>query len=125
MAQSTNSTPAENLPDSSTSEPLEAIPSPDGPANPGSLEDETVSHTFTNDEPETRSYQDNLDTGNEMTDPFADENTDEPSNELQIPRSEFKNELDGLVLDDSEASNDDIRETLEDRDEDSQPSPQK
>jgi hypothetical protein len=70
------------------------------------------------DDTSFRPYQDDLDTEDSMTDPIIDEQTDDPVETLQIPAEEFKRELDKIALDDSELSSEDMRETIEDRDED-------
>lgn len=58
-------------------------------------------------------YQDDLDT--HKTDKFADEYGSKPAEDLRIPEAELKEELDNTALD--EKDNEDMRETIEDRDE--------
>jgi hypothetical protein len=62
-------------------------------------------------------YRDDLDGDNDDVDPFMDEATDDPTEELGIPPEEYKEEMDKLALDDLEHGDEDIRETIEDRDE--------
>ena len=63
-----------------------------------------------------QNYQDDLDT--EKPDPFANEMQLRPAEELGVPEEEYKKELDALSLDDLEHDHEDMRETIEDRDED-------
>lgn len=67
-----------------------------------------------------QSFQDDLATDDNATDPLMDEMGEDPTKELGIPASEFKDELDkkdsGL---DDEITDDDEREFVEDMDEDS------
>jgi hypothetical protein len=94
---------------------IDEAPSLNGPADPaatsGSSSDDEVASA------PTRTYQDDLDTGDEDVDPYVNEATEDPADLLQIPSSEFKDELDQLALDDLERGNEDMRETIEDRDE--------
>lgn len=69
------------------------------------------------DEPESELYQDDLDSDNDDVDPFMDEATDDPTEELGVPPEEFKEELDKIALDDLEHDHEDSREALEDADE--------
>jgi hypothetical protein len=62
-------------------------------------------------------YQDDLDNRFDDVDPFTDEATDDPTEDLQIPPEEFKDELDKLAFDDLARGDDDVREMVEDRDE--------
>lgn len=91
--------------------------SPDESANPVPLGNISTSETFTNPKEENRTYQDDLDAGDDQTDPFIDEATDDPSDGFQIPRDEFKQEMDKIELSDLDDGNEDMRETIEDRDE--------
>ena len=61
-------------------------------------------------------YQDDLDT--EKPDEFMNEGGESPAEELGIPEAKLKEELDNIALDDLERNNEDMRETIEDRDED-------
>lgn len=61
-------------------------------------------------------YQDDLTTDESATDPILDEDGDDPADELGVPPSEFRDELDRYDLDNDETE--DARETMEDRDED-------
>ncbi len=70
------------------------------------------------DDTHFRPYQDDLDTEDSITDPVIDEETDNPFEILQVPVEEFGAELDNIALDDLGQGNDDMRETIEDRDED-------
>ncbi|HEU5121680.1 MAG TPA: hypothetical protein VFT59_02450 [Candidatus Saccharimonadales bacterium] len=63
-------------------------------------------------------YQDDLDTDADIRDPIMDEETDDPTKELGIPPEEFKDELDKRDLDDPTRDNEDMREAIEDADED-------
>lgn len=65
-----------------------------------------------------RVYQDDLDYKDTDTDPIIDEENDNPAETLQIPEKEFRDELDKYVLSDTEQGNDDMREMIEDQDED-------
>lgn len=69
-----------------------------------------------NDDMTLHTYQDDLDT--EKPDEFMNEAGESPAEELGIPEAEMKRELDNIALDDLEHDNDDMRETIEDRDED-------
>lgn len=62
-----------------------------------------------------RPYQDDLDADEDMVDPLINEETDDPTDTLQIPEDEFKDELDRIVLD--PFGDEDMRETIEDQDE--------
>jgi hypothetical protein len=64
-----------------------------------------------------RPYQDDLDTDDNAIDPVMDEETDDPVEMLQVPADEFKDEMDNIALDDLERGNEDMRETVEDLDE--------
>lgn len=69
-------------------------------------------------EPTSETYQDDLDNDNDAVDPFSNEATDDPTEELGIPPEEYKEEMDKIALDDRGQDNDeDTRETIEDRDE--------
>lgn len=96
---------------------VETPPSTDGPANSTPLGDVTTSEFYVNKTEEDRTYQDDLDYHDEQTDPIIDEVTDDPSDGFQIPRDEFKKEMDNIELDDLERDNEDMRETIEDQDE--------
>lgn len=96
---------------------IEEAPNPDGLADPA------TSRAAINDTEDTgeqsRTYQDDLDGGDEDADPFANEATEDPAVDLlQIPSNEYKDELDKTVIDDLGNGDDDMRETIEDRDED-------
>jgi hypothetical protein len=67
---------------------------------------------------EGRTYQDDLDYKDTDVDPIINEETDSPAEVLRIPEEEFKNELDKYADDDIGTGDDDMRETIEDRDED-------
>ena len=93
---------------------LQEAPNPDGPADPAvtngdGFNDEAVGTG-------ARTYQDDLDSSDDATDPFTDEATDDPTKILQVPPEEYKDELDGIALDDLERTgSEDMRETIEDR----------
>lgn len=67
------------------------------------------------DDTDVRQYQDDLDTGDDLTDPVMSEENDDPTEMFGVPPEEFGSEMDGL---DDGLADDDVRETLEDRDED-------
>ncbi|HUO61912.1 MAG TPA: hypothetical protein VMT96_00470 [Candidatus Bathyarchaeia archaeon] len=77
------------------------------------------------DDFQLRSYQDDLVTDDNATDPLMDEVSEDPADELGIPRDEFKQELDKAEIDelDDEEYGDDIdirddeREYFQDLDE--------
>ncbi len=66
---------------------------------------------------ELRIYQDDLDYKDSDTDPIIEELTDNPAEEFGIPEAEFKQELDKYAGD-GEPEDDDMREAIEDIDED-------
>lgn len=68
------------------------------------------------DDLKLHTYQDDLDT--EKADEFMNEAGEQPAEEIGIPEDAFKEELDAIALDDLERGNEDMRETIEDRDED-------
>jgi hypothetical protein len=71
------------------------------------------------DDIKLRSYQDDLTTDEDATDPLMDEQADDPTSLLRIPPAEFADELDKEDFGDSdEGGDDDRREALEDADED-------
>lgn len=93
-----------------------------GEANLESKNKNQYSDTNLNEEhavPSTsRTYQDDFDYKDNDTDPIIDEETDSPAVELGIPEVEFRDELDKYDVDDTGNEDDDMRETIEDRDED-------
>lgn len=68
------------------------------------------------DDMKLHGYQDDLDT--EKADEFMNEAGEQPAEELGIPEEKFKEELDKMDLDSPENESEDMRETIEDRDED-------
>lgn len=62
-------------------------------------------------------YQDALDYSDDAMDPFTNESTDDPTEELQVPPEEFKEEMDKLAIGDGEDEDEDSREAIEDQDE--------
>lgn len=64
---------------------------------------------------ELQNYQDDLDT--DKSDIFMDETGDDPARELGVDADEYKEELDKIALDDVEHDHEDMRETIEDKDE--------
>jgi hypothetical protein len=95
---------------------LEEAPNPDGLADPATSS-EAIDDTEVADE-DARTYQDDLDSSDEAVDSFANEATEDPAVELlQIPSEEYKDELDKTAIDDLGYGDDDMRETIEDRDE--------
>jgi hypothetical protein len=77
------------------------------------------------DDMDFRPYQDDLDTDDNVTDPIMDEETDDPLKILQIPAEPFKQELDNIALDDPGRGSEDMRELIEDRDEEDMGDPGK
>jgi hypothetical protein len=82
------------------------------------LDDNDAHAELTADTESNKLYQDDLDYKDSDTDPVIDELTDSPAEELGIPEDEFRNELDKYVDTDIGTGDDDMRETIEDRDED-------
>lgn len=74
------------------------------------------------DDIELQSYQDDLTTDDNATDPLMEETGDDPSKELGVPPDELGNELDKEFDDEDEPDDDDIdvhddeREYIEDQD---------
>ena len=63
-------------------------------------------------------YQDDLTTDDNAIDPIMDEETEDPAEEIGIPRDEFKEELDKLDFGDHlDKGDDDRREAFEDQEE--------
>jgi len=97
---------------------IEEAPDPSAIAHPsGSDGGPDTSEGVVNDD-SGRTYQDDLDSKFSDTDPFIDEATDDPTEELQVPVGEYKTEMDDIALDDLERGHEDMRERIEDRDED-------
>jgi hypothetical protein len=63
-----------------------------------------------------QNYQDDLDTSASVTDPIMDEETDDPTEELGVDPKEFKDELDKYDFDEAGHGDDDMREEIEDQD---------
>lgn len=61
-------------------------------------------------------YQDDFDTEDTAVDPVMQEENDDPIETFGIPPEEFRAELDDLDIDDTDSDKDDMRETIEDRD---------
>ena len=78
------------------------------------------------DDYQLQSYQDDLTTDDNYTDPLMDEMGDDPTEELGVPADKFKDELDTTLTDDDGfgAEDDDVdihddeREFIEDLDSD-------
>jgi len=68
------------------------------------------------DSNEAQNYQDDLDTDETMVDNATIDETDDPVETFGVPQDEYKDQLDGLAIDENE--DDDIRESIEDADED-------
>lgn len=66
----------------------------------------------------TKVYQDDLNYKDSDIDPIINEDTESPADELQIPEDEYKDELNKFIDTDTGTGDDDMRETIEDRDED-------
>lgn len=64
-----------------------------------------------------RIYQDDLDYHDNDTDPIIEEETDNPAKELGIPEDEYGQELAKYSGDGDEPEDDDMREAIEDLDE--------
>lgn len=63
-------------------------------------------------------YQDDFDTEDTAADPIMQEENDDPIETFGIPPEEFRAELDDIAIDDdTDSDKDDMRETIEDRDE--------
>lgn len=73
-------------------------------------------NTIPDDDLVLHSYQDDLDTDDEVHDPIIDEETDDPTEELGVDPEEFKNELDKYDFDETGNGDDDMREAIEDAD---------
>jgi hypothetical protein len=73
---------------------------------------------MTDDDYEVQNYQDDLTTDDNKADPIIDEETDDPTEELGVNRNEFKKELDKYDFDEAGHGDDDMREEIEDRDQD-------
>lgn len=72
------------------------------------------------DQDDLTNYQDDLTTDDTAVDPIMYEENDDPTEILQVPLEEYKKEMDGLDIDDDQAEgNEDMREQVEDLDEDS------
>lgn len=75
-----------------------------------------------NDDLQLRSYQDDLATDDNATDPLMDETGDDPTEDLGVPPAELREELDKEFDDEDEPDDDDIdvhddeREYIEDQD---------
>ncbi len=66
------------------------------------------------DDLQLQNYQDDLDTSG--TDVITDEETDDPTEELGVDKKEFKKELDKYDFDEAGHGDDDMREAIEDAD---------
>ena len=69
------------------------------------------------------SYQDDIDSADDQVDPIIDEETDDPTEGFGVPAASFKDELDRMEGHSPDAPNDeydsdDMREHIEDLDED-------
>lgn len=77
------------------------------------------------DDYQPQSYQDDLTTDDNATDPLMEEEGEDPSEELGVPPEELRNELDKEFDDEDEPDDNDIdvhddeRENIEDADTDS------
>lgn len=76
---------------------------------------------YGDDDYQPQSYQDDLTTDDNATDPIMQEEGEDPSKELGVPPSELKNELDKELDDQDELDNDNVdihddeREYVEDQ----------
>ena len=99
---------------------LEEAQDPDAVANPIGSDGSPVSDIEGASTPNeaTRTYQHDFDTQSTDTDPVIDEETDDPAEGFQVPLEEYKVELDKLDFGDGAGGgDDDMRELIEDRDE--------
>lgn len=72
------------------------------------------------DDLQLQNYQDDLDTSSAVTDPIIDEETDDPTEILGVDRNEFKKELDKYDFDEAGHGDDDMREEIEDLDQENE-----
>ena len=102
----------------SRTDDIEEAADTSGPANPAATSNlpDPDSGGWDN-EPTSETYEDDLDNDKDTVDPFMDEATDDPTEELGVPPEEYKDEMDKIALDDLEYDHEDSREALEDRDE--------
>ena len=83
-----------------------------------------MSSAYGDDDYQPQSYQDDLATDDNTTDPVMDEEGENPADELGIPEGELADELDKLNVDGEDRGlldediSDDERELIEDLDED-------
>lgn len=83
-----------------------------------------MSSAYGDDDYQPQSYQDDLATDDNATDPVMDEEGENPADELGIPEEELASELDKLNVDGEDNGlldddiSDDERELIEDLDED-------
>ena len=68
------------------------------------------------DDLQLQNYQDDLDVSSSIHDPIMDEETDDPTEELGVDKTEFKKELDKYDFDEAGHGDDDMREAIEDLD---------
>jgi len=73
-----------------------------------------------NDDMILQNYQDDLDTSDSIRDAVSDEESDDPTEELGVDPDEFKQELDKYDLDEAGDGDDDMREEIEDRDQENE-----
>jgi len=62
-------------------------------------------------------YQDDLDTSEDAVDEATHDETDDPTEELGVPADELADELAMRAIDEREQTDDDMRESIEDADE--------
>lgn len=82
---------------------------------------DSVSDTMADDQStsnDEKMYQADFDYQDDDRDLIIDEETDNPADELGIPEAEFRDELDKYASGDSGEGDDDMREDIEDHDED-------
>jgi hypothetical protein len=83
-----------------------------------------MSSAYGDDDYQPQSYQDDLATDDDATDPVMDEEGENPADELGVPEEELASELDKLNVDGEDNGlldddiSDDERELIEDLDED-------
>jgi hypothetical protein len=102
----------------SKTDDIEEAPHPSGPADPAATSDAPEPKTDGWDNISTsETYEDDLDNDNDAVDPFSNEATDDPTEELGVSPEEYKDEMDKIALDELEHDHEDSREALEDADE--------
>lgn len=97
---------------------IEEAPDPDAVADPDASNGTTDSTTDVQDLDDYTTYEHDLNDDDNRPDPIIDEETDDPTEGFGIPPDEFKDELDKQATDEGNVDQEDMRETIEDQDED-------